>query len=78
MSDQQAEHAAPATPPTLVWEGPLFATSSLAIVNRELCLRLLDRGAELALETLEPVPDELDARGPRAGFVHALPPRTLR
>ncbi|MEZ6197503.1 MAG: glycosyltransferase family 4 protein [Planctomycetota bacterium] len=36
------------------WEGTQFVHHSLAIVNREICSRLLDRGVELSLRLYEP------------------------
>ena len=45
LSPIKPEHSAP----TVRWEGDFFQWHSLAYVNRELCLRLLDKGAELAL-----------------------------
>ena len=39
----------PATAPVLRWEGDFFQWHSLALVNRELCLHLQHKGAEIAL-----------------------------
>lgn len=40
--------------PKVVWEGSQFVRHSLAIVNREICQRLIDRGTELSIELYEP------------------------
>src|SRR5262249_34234687 len=39
----------PTFPIRVAWEGDLWAVHSLALVNRELCLRLAERGQELTL-----------------------------
>jgi glycosyltransferase involved in cell wall biosynthesis/predicted Zn-dependent protease len=46
-----ATDAAPGQRPPLavVWEGPLLEVQSLALVNRQLCRRLLERGHDLSL-----------------------------
>lgn len=41
-------------PLRLRWEGSPFCWHSLSIINRELCLRLLERGHELSLVPYEP------------------------
>ncbi|MDR3570179.1 MAG: glycosyltransferase [Syntrophobacteraceae bacterium] len=43
------------------WEGAQFVNHSLALVNRELCLRLIDSGHELTI-----IPYEKDQFGPQA------------
>ncbi len=53
LIDAIARRANQAAPPRdglgIVWEGPLLDLHSLSQVNRELCLRLIERGHELAL-----------------------------
>jgi glycosyltransferase involved in cell wall biosynthesis len=39
---------------TISWQGDLFANHSLAHVNRELCLRLIDKGFVVSFEPTEP------------------------
>lgn len=49
--------AAPASSPdsqNISWRGGLFAYHSLALVNRELCLQLIERGFEISFITTEP------------------------
>ncbi|NOZ28643.1 MAG: glycosyltransferase [Chloroflexi bacterium] len=48
-------------PPAVRWEGSQFVHHSLALVNRELCLQLLDAGCELSI-----IPYEPDQFGPEA------------
>ena len=43
------ETGTPKTTPRIVWEGTQLVTHSLAHVNRELCLQLIDAGCELSL-----------------------------
>ncbi len=38
------------------WEGDQFALNSLALINRELCLRLIDAGYELTVASSEALP----------------------
>ncbi len=45
---------------TVVWEGSQLVRHSLALVNREICMRLIDEGYNLYLIPFEP--DEMDAR----------------
>ncbi|MBI5470710.1 MAG: glycosyltransferase, partial [Ignavibacteriae bacterium] len=44
QSDSRAQ-----SPASVVWEGPQFANSSLALVNRELCKGLVNNGHDLAV-----------------------------
>lgn len=39
---------------TILWEGSQFVIHSLALVNRELCLQLMDRGHEISILPFEP------------------------
>ena len=41
------------------WEGSQFVHHSLALINREMCLRLIDAGCELSIISYEP--DQFDA-----------------
>ncbi|MDZ7262471.1 MAG: glycosyltransferase, partial [candidate division KSB1 bacterium] len=47
--------------PVVVWEGSQFVHHSLALINRELCLQLIDRGYEVSI-----IPYEIDQFGPEA------------
>lgn len=49
------------SPPTIRWEGSQFVTHSLALINREICLQLLDAGCDLSI-----IPYEPDQFGPEA------------
>ncbi len=41
-------------PPSVVWEGTQFVQHSLAIINREICSRLLRSGVDLGITLYEP------------------------
>lgn len=58
---RQAAPFASLAPPTIRWEGSQFVTHSLALINRELCLQLLDAGCDLSI-----IPYEPDQFGPEA------------
>src|SRR5262249_32285299 len=58
----------------VVWEGGVWALHSLALVNRALCLRLLERGVPL---TLLPTDGPAD-RGPHDDLPQALAERCGR
>ncbi len=54
-----AEHCQKRSQPLcVVWEGSQFVHHSLALVNRELCLRLIDAGNEISILPYEP--DQFD------------------
>ena len=60
--------SAPASFPALIWEGSQFVRHSLAGVNRELCLQLLDRGVALSVIPYEP--DEFaPAKGSKLAWI---------
>ncbi len=40
--------------PAIRWEGSQFVIHSLALVNRELCLQLMDKGCEVSIVPFEP------------------------
>jgi len=58
---RQRSSAHPAQAIAVRWEGSLFVYHSLALVNRELCLQLIDAGCELSI-----IPYEPDQFGPEA------------
>lgn len=63
------EHAAAL--PQLVWQGGLFVHHSLSLINRELCLQLLQQGFRIAFQPCQP--DEFDAAAdPRFPLLEAL------
>ncbi len=51
-----ARPASPAVRPAVRWEGLQFVHHSMALINRELCLRLIDAGCELSI--IKFVPEE--------------------
>ncbi len=44
----------PVKSPSVIWEGSQFVQHSLAIINREICSRLLERGVDLGVALYEP------------------------
>lgn len=61
--------------PLISWHGGLFANNSLAHVNRELCLQLLDKGFTISFNPTEPdeFPHSVDSRFNRLETVRNLP-----
>ncbi len=53
------------TPKRILWEGSHFVSHSLALINRELCLRLIEAGFELSIRTGNEVDDINPASDPR-------------
>ncbi|MEW5956165.1 MAG: glycosyltransferase [Chloroflexota bacterium] len=46
--------ATPTNLPTVIWEGSQFVTHSLALINREQCLQLIDSGYDVSIIPYEP------------------------
>lgn len=65
----------PALSPSIHWQGGLFVHHSLALVNRELCLQLLEKGYTVSFESI--VPDQFepgdDPRLNRLASIRNLP-----
>jgi GT2 family glycosyltransferase/glycosyltransferase involved in cell wall biosynthesis/radical SAM superfamily enzyme YgiQ (UPF0313 family)/MoaA/NifB/PqqE/SkfB family radical SAM enzyme/cytochrome c-type biogenesis protein CcmH/NrfG len=63
--------------PAIVWEGAQYVNHSLALINREFCLKLIDEGFELSILTYEQneFGPEADPRFPKLAsrFNRALP-----
>lgn len=59
----------------IAWHGGLFASTSLAHVNRELCLQLLDQGLDVSFHTTEPddFSPDIDPRFGRLNAIRSLP-----
>ena len=57
-ASREAENAQRATR-RIVWEGSQFVSHSLALINRELCLQLIDSGCEISIVTGNE-PDDID------------------
>ncbi len=72
---RDSEDKQPAVNPLIHWQGGLFVHHSLALVNRELCLQLLDRNFKISFETI--VPDQFepgdDPRMKRLASIRNLP-----
>lgn len=63
--------------PYISWHGGLFVHHSLALVNRELCLQLLERGLEISFSPSQP--DEFNASiDPRFNRLEACRHRPLK
>ena len=84
LIDAIARRANQAVPPHdglgIVWEGPLLDLYSFSQVNRELCLRLIERGHELALipsKTRDAASWPVSGQQTLAGHFHRVPRRPV-
>jgi GT2 family glycosyltransferase/glycosyltransferase involved in cell wall biosynthesis/Flp pilus assembly protein TadD len=50
----QSSFLTPPAPASIIWQGSQFVCHSLALVNRELCLQLIERNYELSIIPYEP------------------------